>query len=248
MIKLIAGNWKMHKTVEESCALAQAILQGLKRSDVEVLIAPTALALAPVANLLKGTPVKVAGQNIYWQDSGAYTGEISASLLRAAGASHVLVAHSERRQYFAESEKTARLRLKKALDWQLTPILCIGETLEERETGQTEDVLCSQLSGALAGFSENEARAIIYAYEPVWAIGTGKTAGDQQANEAHAMVRSWLDRRFGSPAAKAALILYGGSVKPSNAASLLAQSQINGALVGGASLVAEDFLAIINAA
>jgi triosephosphate isomerase len=248
MTKLIAGNWKMHKTVEESLALAKALAQGLQRRDVEVLVAPTSLALAPVAQLLKATDIKVAGQNIYWQDSGAYTGEISAPLLKGAGASHVLIAHSERRQYFGETEKTACLRLKKALAVQLTPILCIGETLEERESGQTRDVLESQLSGALAGFGRGEAEAMIFAYEPVWAIGTGKTASDQQANEAHAMVRDWLKRRFGGQTAEKALILYGGSVKPANAASLLAQSQINGALVGGASLAAEDFLAIVNAA
>jgi triosephosphate isomerase len=169
-------------------------------------------------------------------------------LLKGAGASHVLIAHSERRQYFGETEKTAGLRLKKALAAPLTPILCIGETLDERENGQTQDVLESQLSGALAGFSPAEAGATLFAYEPVWAIGTGQTASDQQANEAHAMIRAWLGRRFGGQVAEKALILYGGSVKPGNAASLLAQSQVNGALVGGASLQAEDFLAIINAA
>ena len=248
MRKLIAGNWKMHKTVKESLELAAALLKGLSRTDVDVVIAPTSLAIAPLADLLRGTAIKLAGQNIYWQDQGAYTGEISAPLLKAAGASHVLVAHSERRQYFAETEKTACLRVQAALQHGLAPILCIGETLEEREAGQTKDVLESQLSGALAGFSREQAVKMIYAYEPVWAIGTGKTASDEQANEAHGFVRAWLQARFGKEVAENSLVLYGGSVKPANARGLLRQKDVDGALVGGASLQAEDFLAIINAA
>jgi triosephosphate isomerase len=248
MGKLIAGNWKMHKSVKESLELAEALLKGLSRTDVDVLIAPTSLAIAPLADLLRGTAIKLAGQNIYWQDQGAYTGEISAPLLKAAGASYVLVAHSERRQYFFETEKTACLRVQAALKHELIPVLCIGETLEEREAGQTRDVLESQLSGALAGFSKAQAGRMIYAYEPVWAIGTGITATDEQANEAHGFVRAWLQTRFGKDVAEKSPILYGGSVKPANAKGLLKQKDVDGALVGGASLQAEDFLAIINEA
>jgi triosephosphate isomerase len=245
--KMIAGNWKMHKTVEESVHLAQALVRGAG-AEAEVLLAPTALALSRVAEVIKGSPLLLAGQNLYWQDNGAYTGEISAPLLKAAGATHVLVGHSERRQLFGETEKTANLRLRAALKHELTPVLCLGETLEEREQEQTEDVLTSQLAGALAGFTRNLAARVIIAYEPVWAIGSGKTASDAQANQAHGFIRSWLAGRFGAALAEAAVILYGGSVKPAGAASLLAQSEVDGALVGGASLQAEDFLAIIRAA
>jgi triosephosphate isomerase len=245
--KMIAGNWKMHKTVDESVTLAQALLGGL-RADVEVLLAPTALALHRVAEVIKGSPLLLAGQNIYWRDSGAYTGEISAPLLKAAGASHVLVAHSERRQLFGETEKSASLRLRAALQHDLIPILCLGETLEDRKQEQTEDVLASQLAGALAGLEKPLAARVIIAYEPVWAIGSGLSASDAQANQAHGFIRSWLGKRFDPGLAQNTTILYGGSVKPAGAASLLAQSEVDGALVGGASLQAADFLAIIQAA
>lgn len=246
--KLIAGNWKMHKTVQDSLELAGALAGGLKRADVDVLLAPTSLALFPMAEKLKSTPIRLAGQNLYWQDEGAYTGEISAPLIKAAGASHVLIAHSERRQYFGEIEKTANLRIGAALAHGLVPILCVGETLEERDLNQTNDVLLSQLAGAFAGLSQAEAALVIVAYEPVWAIGTGKTASDEQANQVHQYIRTWLAGHYSQTLADSALILYGGSVKPGNAKGLLAQPHVDGALVGGASLVAEDFLAIIAAA
>ncbi|MCA1905186.1 MAG: triose-phosphate isomerase [Desulfarculus sp.] len=245
---MIAGNWKMHKTVAESVALAGQVVDGLKRLDLDVLVAPTALAVHAVSQRLAGGPVLLAGQNLHWQDQGAYTGEVSGPLLKAAGASHVILGHSERRQYFGETEKTVNLRLKAALACGLIPIVCVGETLEERQSGATEGVLTSQLGGALAGLSADALGGMILAYEPVWAIGTGLTASDEQANQAHAFIRQWLDWRFDKAVANSTRILYGGSVKPANAAGLLGQTEVDGALVGGASLAAADFLGIINAA
>ncbi len=245
---MIAGNWKMHKTVAESVELARGVKQGLKRSDLDVLVAPTFCALEAVARELAGSPVLLGAQNIFWEDQGAYTGEISGPMLKAAGASHVIVGHSERRQYFGETEKTVNLRLQAALRAGLTPILCVGETQAQREADATQGVLESQLAGALAGFTPEQAERLIVAYEPVWAIGTGLTASREQAAQAHALIRSWLAARFNKALAEAAIILYGGSVKPANAAGLLGQDEVDGALVGGASLTAEDFLGIIEAA
>lgn len=245
---MIAGNWKMHKTVAESVELAGQVADGLQRSDLEVLVAPTALAVHAVGQRLAGGPVLLAGQNLYWQDQGAYTGEVSGPLLKAAGASHVILGHSERRQYFGETEKTVNLRLKAALACGLAPIVCVGETLEERQSEATEGVLTSQLAGALAGLSAEGLGGMILAYEPVWAIGTGLTASDEQANQAHAFIRHWLAWRFDKAVANSTRILYGGSVKPANAAGLLGQAEVDGALVGGAALAASDFLGIINAA
>jgi triosephosphate isomerase len=245
--KMVAGNWKMHKTVAESVALAGQVADGLGKRAVEVLVAPTALALYAVGQRLTGSGVLLAAQNLHWEDQGAYTGEVSGPLVKAAGASHVIIGHSERRQYFGESEKTAALRVGAALRGGLAPILCVGETLAEREKDQTEGVLESQLAGALAGLKSGELGGLILAYEPVWAIGTGVTASEEQANSAHAFIRSWLSYRFDKDVANHTRILYGGSVKPANAAGLLNQSEVDGALVGGASLNSMDFLGIIQA-
>jgi triosephosphate isomerase (TIM) len=245
---MVAGNWKLHNTVEESVALASEIAQGLTRDDLDVLVCPGFLSLEPVALSLSSSSVLVGGQNLFWQDSGAYTGEVSGPQLKAAGASHVLIGHSERRLYFGESEKTARLRLKAALGAAIKPILCVGETQEERESGQTEGVLESQLSGALAGFGAAEVEGLILAYEPVWAIGSGLSASEEQANQAHAFIRAYLERHFDKIFAKSARILYGGSVTSTNAAGLLNQPEVDGVLVGGASLSAQSFLEIIQAA
>ncbi len=245
---LIAGNWKLHKTVEEAVALAGDIAAGLGRDDLDVLVIPGFLALEPVALSLSASPVLVGGQNLYWEDQGAYTGETSGPQLKAAGARYVLVGHSERRQYFGETEATCCLRLAAALRAGLKPILCVGETQAQREGGQTEGVLESQLAGALAGFGPGQAAEVTVAYEPVWAIGTGLTATESQANDAHAHIRAWLGARFDKDVANTTRILYGGSVKPANAAGLLNQPEVDGALVGGASLSAESFLGIIRAA
>jgi triosephosphate isomerase len=245
--KMVAGNWKMHKNLAESVELAGQVADGVAGKDLDVLVAPTALALNAVGQRLAGSGVLLAAQNLFWEDQGAFTGEVSGPLIQAAGASHVIIAHSERRQYFGESEKTASLRVGAALRCGLVPILCVGETLGEREKDQTEGVLESQLAGALAGLKAGGLGGLILAYEPVWAIGTGLTASEQQANQAHAFIRSWIAYRFDKEVAECARILYGGSVKPANAAGLLSQSEVDGALVGGASLSAKDFLGIIQA-
>ena len=244
---LIAGNWKMHKTVPESVSLAQEISRGVARHDVDVMLAPTFTALWAVSQALKGSSILLAGQNLFWEEQGAYTGEISGPMLKACGLSHVIIAHSERRQYFGETEKTAAKRLEAALQAGLAPILCVGESLDEREADQTEGVLESQLAGALAGLESDRISDLVVAYEPVWAIGTGKTATEEQANAAHAFIRRWLAGRFDKEVANQCRILYGGSVKPDNAAGLLRQKEIDGALVGGASLKSESFLGIIEA-
>jgi triosephosphate isomerase len=244
---LVAGNWKLHKTVDESVELAIAVMNGYERDDLDVLVAPTYVALHAVAQALKGSKVLLGAQNLYWQDQGAYTAEVSGPMIAAAGASHVIIGHSERRQYFGETEKSVALRIAAALKSGLTPIFCIGETKDERESGQTEDVLISQIAGGMAGMDSAAAGRLIIAYEPVWAIGTGLTATDEQANEAHAAIREYLAHRFDAALAGNCRILYGGSVKPGNAHGLLGQEHVDGALVGGASLKAEDFTGIINA-
>jgi triosephosphate isomerase len=244
---MVAGNWKLHKTVDESVALAKELVQGFKRDDLDILISPTFPAIYPVAQAVKGSPVLVAGQNLYWQDQGAFTAEVSGPMLKAAGASHVIIGHSERRQFFGETEKTVNLRVNAALKTGLIPIVCVGETLEEREGNQTGDVLESQLAGGLAGLDIAQAEKLIIAYEPVWAIGTGMTATEDQADQAHAQIRAWIGRRFDKTVENSARILYGGSVKPANAAGLLHREHVDGALVGGASLTAQDFLGIIEA-
>lgn len=244
---MVAGNWKLHKTVDESVTLANELIQGFKRDDLDILVAPTFPAIHAVAQAAKGSPLLVAGQNLYWQDQGAYTAEVSGPMIKAAGASHVIIGHSERRQYFGETEKTVSLRTMAALKAGLIPIVCVGETLEEREANQTGDVLESQLAGGLAGLTTEQGAKLIIAYEPVWAIGTGMTATEDQADQAHAQIRAWMGSRFDKNIENSVRILYGGSVKPANAAGLLNREHVDGALVGGASLTAQDFLGIIEA-
>jgi triosephosphate isomerase len=245
---MIAGNWKMHKTIAESVQLAQEIKLGAAgQTKAEVLVAPTYCALHPVAQVLEGSNILLAGQNLFWEEQGAFTGEISGCMLRAAGASHVLVGHSERRQYFHETDQTVNKRIKAAYQAGLTPILCIGETLAEREQDNTEKILETQLSQGLMDITPEHAERLILAYEPVWAIGTGKTASEEQANQAHAFIRTWLAAFFGKQTADEMRILYGGSVKPENAKGLLGQPEVDGALIGGASLKSENFLGIMRA-
>ncbi len=249
---LIAGNWKLHLTVDEGVLLVQSLATALaaagsRAGGVEVVVCPTALGVHAAAKAAAGSPVKVGGQNCHWEEKGAFTGEISASLLKAAGASHVVLGHSERRQYFAETDATVNKRLKSALAQGLVPILCIGETLAERDGGKLEQVLSTQVAGALSGLSADQLTSLVVAYEPVWAIGTGRTATTQQAQDAHAFVRGQVKAQVGALADQVR-ILYGGSVKPDNAKELLAQPDVDGALVGGASLKAQDFSAIFAAA
>ncbi len=246
--RFIAGNWKLHLTVAESVALATQLLPAVAAaSGVQVAVAPTALAVASVAQAAAGSALGVAVQNVHWEEKGAFTGEISASLAKAAGAGFVILGHSERRQFFGETDQTVNQRLKAVLAAGLVPIVCVGETLAERDGGQLETVLSRQLAGALAGLGASQLETLVIAYEPVWAIGTGRTATSAQAQEVHAFIRGLLMQKVGALAAKLR-IQYGGSVKPDNAKELLSQPDVDGALVGGASLKAADFAAIINAA
>lgn len=244
---LIAGNWKMHLTPSEGRNLVAGLAAGIGSTTAQVLVCPTALGIADALAAANGSAIQVGAQNCHWEPKGAFTGELSAELIAAAGCSHVLLGHSERRQYFGETDETVCLRLKACLRVGLVPVLCIGETLEERESGQLQSVLRRQITGALAGIEPGALSTLVVAYEPVWAIGTGVVASTEQAQEAHAFVRSVLAEVLGADAAQAVRILYGGSVKPGNAAELISQGDIDGALVGGASLKVEDFLGIIAA-
>jgi triosephosphate isomerase len=247
--KLIAGNWKMNKTVGEAIDLIDGIKSKLTgNEEAIVLVCPPFVCLESAKQAIAGSAVKLGAQNLYWKDSGAFTGEISADMLLAVGAEYVIIGHSERRQYFGETEETVNLRLNQALAKGLKPIVCIGETLEQREAGKTFDVLKAQLQGGLSGISAEQMRGVVLAYEPVWAIGTGKVATKEQAQEAHAYIRSQVAELLGKDTADAAVIQYGGSVKPDNAKELLGQPDVDGALIGGASLDAGDFVAIVTAA
>jgi triosephosphate isomerase (TIM) len=247
---LIAGNWKMHHGPRGAEAFAKALLEGyhVVPSGVEVLLIPPFPAIAALRTALAGRPVGVGAQLCHWEAKGAFTGEVSAEILAEAGCSYVLVAHSERRQLFGETDESARKRLMAVRRAGLKPILCVGETLQERDGSQTEAVLTRQLDGALLGLSAGEVEGLVVAYEPVWAIGTGRTATPEQAQAAHRHIRGWLKGRFDGRFAEATRIQYGGSVKPDNARVLLGQPDVDGALVGGASLEAASLLAIAAAA
>ncbi|RLB42630.1 MAG: triose-phosphate isomerase [Deltaproteobacteria bacterium] len=245
---LIAGNWKMNLSIPEAIALVRALREGLKNTgDREVLVAPPFTTLSAVKEVLEGSSIMLGAQNMHWEDSGAYTGEISGKMLLEAGCTHVILGHSERRLIFHETDSMIDKKVEKACEIGLIPILCIGETLEQREAGKTFEVLREQLDGSLASFVSRASlpRELILAYEPVWAIGTGKTATPEQAQEAHEFIRGWAEEIFGLETAQAVRILYGGSVKPGNISSLMAKKDIDGALVGGASLKYESFLGII---
>ena len=234
---LIAGNWKMHKTGTQAVEAAGQ-LKGLVKdaSDVEVMIAPTFTALHQVAQVLKGSSIAVGAQNIYWEKQGAFTGEISSEMLVDAGCSHVIIGHSERRQFFGETDETVNRRLQAASSANLIPVFCIGETESQREGGETFSVLDKQVRDGLKDCVFDDPAGLVVAYEPVWAIGTGKTATREQAQEAHQYIRSLLETLFGKTLASAVRILYGGSVKPDNVRALMEMPDVDGALVGGASL------------
>lgn len=246
---LIAGNWKMNPTTAEAAsALAGKVKAGLgSATDVHVVLAPPAVFLRGVDEALAGSPIGLGGQNLHAKDSGAFTGEVSAPMLVDIGCTHVIIGHSERRQLMGETNQQVNAKLKSALAARLIPIVCIGETKDERLADKTEAVLLEQLEGSLAGLSPEQMAGVVLAYEPVWAIGTGLTATPEQAQAAHAFIRQWLAKTFGEATAARVVVQYGGSVKPANAAELLACPDIDGALVGGASLEADDFLKIIQA-
>lgn len=243
---LIAGNWKLNKTRDEARALAQELVD--KIADVEkidIVIAPIYTVLHPVAKVLSNSSITLAAQNCYPAVTGAFTGEISPLMLKDAGCSWVILGHSERRQLLDETDQLINAKVLQALEDGLQVILCIGETLEERENGEMLDVLATQVKGGLVGVSKEQMTNLVIAYEPIWAIGTGKTATDDQAQEAHSFIRGLVQGLFDPSTADACRILYGGSVKPDNINSLMAQDDIDGALVGGASLKAEDFCRIV---
>jgi len=245
----VAGNWKMFTTLTEGAALIKALkVKVVNITKVEMAVFPPFTHLGMAAELLKGSAIKLGGQNLHWEEKGAFTGEIAAAMLQSIGCEYVLIGHSERRQYFGETDETVNRRLKRALAGGLRPIVCLGETLAQRQAGDTQRVVETQMRGALQGLTASELASVTIAYEPVWAIGTGVNATPEQAQEVHAFIRSLLGTLFDGATAAACRIQYGGSVKPANAAELMQQPDIDGALVGGASLEAESFAAIIKAA
>ncbi|MDX2186316.1 MAG: triose-phosphate isomerase [Opitutaceae bacterium] len=247
--KLIAGNWKMNKTSADAQALAQDLVSAVgKVTDVEIVVCPPFTSLETVGKAIDGSSLKLGAQNMHFEASGAFTGEVSAPMLRAIFATHVILGHSERRTYFGENDALINKKVIAALKNQLKPILCVGETLAEREAGATLKVVQTQIEAGLEGVSKELATSVVIAYEPVWAIGTGKVATTEQAQEVHAFIRSLLTKLFTDPVAQKVRILYGGSMKPQNAPELLAQKDIDGGLIGGASLEARSFVELVTAA
>jgi triosephosphate isomerase len=245
-IPFIAGNWKMFKTVQEAVVFVKELRNLVKDvSDVEIVVAPPFTAVHAVAEAARNTPINVAAQDVYWEREGAFTGEVSPYMVKEAGAEYVIVGHSERRRLFGETDAMVNRKTSGSLNAGLIPIVCVGETLEEREGNQTLDVLDRQLSGGLAGLTPAQVIELIVAYEPVWAIGTGRNATAAQAEEAHAHIRRRLNEGFGADAAERCHVIYGGSVKPDNIRELIAQPDVDGALVGGASLEVGSFMAIV---
>jgi triosephosphate isomerase (TIM) len=246
---LIAGNWKMNPGARsEAVALAQAVKAGVGHGTaVRAVVCPPAVFLAEIDTILEGSPIGLGAQNMHWEPSGAFTGELSAAMLLDSGCTHVILGHSERRHGLGETDAQVNRKLHAALTARLIPILCLGETNDQRLSNETESVLLAQLTGSLAGILPEQMAGIVLAYEPVWAIGTGLTATPEQAQSAHAFIRGRIDQQFGAATAGRVIVQYGGSVKPDRVSELLACPDIDGALVGGASLKASDFLAIIQA-
>ena len=242
---IIAGNWKMNKTPSEAVKLINELKPLVSDAECDVVICPTFVCLAAAAEAVKGSNIRLGAQNVHWAESGAFTGEISADMLKELGVEYVIIGHSERRQYFGETDETVNKRASFALSKGLIPIICVGETLDERQAGKAFSVVSSQTVKALEGFTAQRVSGIVIAYEPVWAIGTGKTATKEDANEVIAHIRSTVADKFGKDAAEKVRIQYGGSMKPSNAAELMAMSDIDGGLIGGASLKAEDFAKVV---
>ena len=244
--KIVAANWKMNKNPAETSALLDDLVPRVRdHLRDEIIVCPPFVDLHAALEATKGSQIAIGAQNAHWKDQGAFTGEISCAMLRAIGCTHVIVGHSERRQNFGESDEIVNLKLKAALDHGLTPIMCVGEALEDRDAGRTEDVLSRQCARAFREISAESATRFVIAYEPVWAIGTGKTASPEIASSAHMHIRGEVSKAFGEELAASVRILYGGSVKPDNAKALLSQEEIDGALVGGACLDAKSFAAIV---
>lgn len=241
---IIAGNWKMNNTAASGVALVEALKPLVKDADCDVVVCVPAVLIPAISEAVKGSNIKVGAENMHWAEKGAYTGEISADMLKEYGVEYVIIGHSERRQYFGETDETVNKRTLAVLAAGMTPIVCVGEKLEERENGETEKVLDAQLTVGLAGIED--IKKIVIAYEPVWAIGTGKTATDEQANETIGYIRKKLGELFCPKCAESVRIQYGGSMNAKNCRGLMAQPEIDGGLIGGASLKAEDFSIIVN--
>ncbi|MDR0852587.1 MAG: triose-phosphate isomerase [Clostridiales Family XIII bacterium] len=244
--KIIAGNWKMYKTIAEGQAFAEELKSILGQTEHEVLVCAPYTQLSSLKKVFSGSIVKLGAQNMHFENEGAFTGEISPLMLKEIGVDYCVIGHSERRQYFAETDDTVNRKLKAALAHGIFPIMCVGEVLAQRDAGEAFDVVRTQLTGGFAGLEAGEATKVVIAYEPVWAIGTGRTATPEQAEEMCAFIRETVSGLFGEGTAESVRIQYGGSVKPANAAELLTKDNIDGALVGGASLIARDFKAIID--
>ena len=243
---IIAGNWKLNKTISEAVALTTALKTAVAaETGVDIIVAPAFTALAAVNDVIAGSTIRLAAQDVYSEDSGAFTGEVSAPMLKDVGCTYVIIGHSERRQFFGETNESVNLKVKAALAQGLKPIICVGEQLAERESGETESVIESHVTGGIAGLSAAELSTCVIAYEPVWAIGTGKTATPAEAQDVHRFIRGLIADAHTADLASQICIQYGGSVKPENAAALMAQPDVDGALVGGASLDAETFAQIV---
>jgi triosephosphate isomerase len=242
----IAGNWKMNTTLSEAVELAKGVVAKVGAvSDVDVAVCPPYTSLAAVKDILAGSNVKLGAQDVHWEEKGAYTGKVSCAMLKSVGVEYVIIGHSEQRSYFHETDETVNKKVQAALGAGLLPIVCVGETIEERKSGKMQQVVDRQVRGAFAGIAKEHALICTIAYEPVWAIGTGETATPEQANEAHAFIRQIMADMYDQETADALRIQYGGSMKPGNAKELLAQSDVDGGLIGGAALKADDFAGIV---
>ncbi len=242
---IIAGNWKMNKTPKQAEELVIELLPLVKDANADVVVCVPAVCYTAVANLVKNSNVKLGAQNVHWEASGAFTGELSAEMLKASGVEYVIIGHSERRQYFGETDRTVNLRVKAAINAGLVPILCVGESKMERENGYTNALVSYQTLIGLNGLTEEQIKDVVVAYEPVWAIGTGLVATDEQANETIGVIRKAICDEYGKDVADAVRIQYGGSMNPSNVKGLMAQPEIDGGLIGGASLKAQDFSKVV---
>ena len=244
--KIIAGNWKMNKTPSEAVALINELKPLVQNEDVDVVFCVPAISIVPAMEAAKGTNINIGAENMYFEESGAYTGEIAPNMLTDVGVKYVIIGHSERREYFAETDETVNKKVLKAFEHGITPIICCGETLEQREQGIAVDFIRQQIKIAFLNVTADQAKEAVIAYEPIWAIGTGRTATAAQANETIGYIRSVVERVYGTEVSEAVRIQYGGSVNPSNIKELMAQEHIDGALVGGASLDPQSFLALVN--
>lgn len=243
---IIAGNWKMHKSIKEGVAFVDAIKSEVANTDVEVLLCAPYTLLQNMVEAAKGTNIKIGAQNMHFEDKGAFTGEVTADMLLEIGVTHVIIGHSERRQYYGESDESVNLKTKKALAKGLIPVVCVGESLEQREAGKTKDICKTQIVKAFEGIDAKDVSTVVVAYEPIWAIGTGKTASSQDANDVISYIREVIKELYSDEVSEEVRIQYGGSVKPANVEEIMNESDIDGALVGGASLLEADFVKLVN--